>query len=118
MTRLPRLALCSLLFTLVACTSLPYRPPPPTTPSPSVDTVDRLIVLGADGNLVSMAPDGTNVVPFTTDAGPDVQVDQPVVSPDGRYVAWVELRSGQPSVAVATRTAQRLQTVPMGIVPF
>ena len=49
------------LFALVACTSIPYRPAP-TTPSPSVATADRLIVLGDDGNLRSMAPDGTNVV--------------------------------------------------------
>jgi hypothetical protein len=32
-----------------------------------------------------MAPDGTDVVPLTTDAGPDVVIDQPVASPDGRY---------------------------------
>jgi Tol biopolymer transport system component len=65
-----------------------------------------------------MAPDGTNVVPLTTDAGPDVQIDQPVASPDGASVAWVEIRSGQASVVIASRTGQPLQTVPMGIVPF
>ena len=65
-----------------------------------------------------MAPDGTDVVPLTTDAGPDVVIDQPVASPDGRYLAWVEIRSGQPSLVTATRSGQRLQSVPMGIVPF
>lgn len=104
-------------FVLVACTSIPYRPAP-TTPSPTVSTTDRLIVLGDDGNLRSMAPDGSNVVPLTTDAGPDVQIAQPVASPDGGSLAWVEIRSGQPSVVVASRSGQRLQTVPMGIVPF
>src|SRR3954468_3798284 len=99
-----------LLLVLVACTSIPYRPAP-SSPSPVVSTDDRLIVLGDDGNLRSMAPDGSNVVPFTTDAGPDAQIDQPVASPDGRYVAWVEIRNGQPSVVTAARSGQRLQTV-------
>src|SRR3954451_17333379 len=117
MARPHRLIPGLLLLVLVACTSIPYRPAP-TSPSPVVSTDDRLIVLGDDGNLRSMAPDGSNVVPFTTDAGPDVQIDQPVASPDGRYVAWVEIRNGQPSVVTAARSGQRLQTVPMGIAPF
>jgi Tol biopolymer transport system component len=117
MGRAHRLAPGILLVVLVACTSIPYRPAP-ATPSPSVATADRLVVLGDDGNLRSMAPDGTNVVPLTTDAGPDVQIDQPVASPDGGALAWVEIRSGVPSVVIASRSGQRLQTVPMGIVPF
>src|ERR1044072_6016477 len=100
MSRLHRLAPGFLLVLALACTSIPYRAAP-TSPSPVVSTADRLIVLGDAGNLRSMAPDGTNVVPFTTDAGPDVQIDQPVASPDGRFVAWVEIRSGQPSAVPA-----------------
>src|SRR3954467_10088196 len=117
MARPHRLIPGLLLLVLVACTSIPYRPAP-TSPSPVVSTDDRLIVLGDDGNLRSMAPDGTNVVPFTTDAGPDVQIDQPVASPDGSAVAWAEIRNGQPSVVIASRTGQPLQTVPMGLAPF
>src|SRR6478752_6155842 len=117
MARVPKLVPGILLTLLVASTSIPNRPAP-TTPSPTVSTTDRLIVLGDDGNLRSMAPDGTNVVPLTTDAGPDVQITQPVASPDGGSIAWVEIRSGQPSVVIASRAGQRLQTVPMGIVPF
>lgn len=117
MSRLHRLAPGFLLVLAVACTSIPYRAAP-ASPSPVVSTSDRLIVLGDDGNLRSMAPDGTNVVPFTTDAGPDVQVNQPVASPDGRFVSWVEIRNGQPSVVTASRTGQRLQAVPMGLAPF
>ncbi len=117
MARFRRLVSGALVLALAACTSLPYRPPSTPTP-PAVTTSDRLIVLRADGNLASMAPDGTDVVPLTTDAGPDVVIDQPVSSPDGRYLAWVEIRSGQPSLVTATRSGQRLQSVPMGIVPF
>ena len=117
MARLRRLVPFLSLVILAGCTSIPYRPAP-STPSPVVATADRLIVLGDDGNLRSMAPDGTNVVPLTTDAGPDVQIDQPVASPDGGSLAWVEIRSGVPSIVIASRSGQRLQTVPMGIVPF
>src|SRR5262245_242120 len=117
MARLRRLVPCALPLVLVACTSIPYRPPP-TTPSPVVATADRLIVLCDDGNLRSMAADGSNAVPLTADAGPDGQIAQPVASPDGGLLAWVEIRSGQPSVVVASRGGQRLQTVPMGITPF
>jgi len=117
MARLRRLLPLLSLLVLLGCTSIPYRSEP-TTPSPVVATTDRLIVLGDDGNLRSMAPDGSNVVPLTTDAGPDVQITQPVASPDGASIAWIEVRSGQSSVVVASRTGQRLQTVPMGIVPF
>ncbi len=117
MSRLHRLAPGFLLVLVVACTSIPFRAAP-ASPSPVVSTSDRLIVLSDDGNLRSMAPDGTNVVPFTTDAGPDVQVNQPVASPDGRFVSWVEIRNGQPSVVTASRTGQRLQAVPMGLAPF
>src|SRR3954470_13961835 len=117
MARLRTIAPSIALLLVAACTSLPYRPAP-STPSPTVATTDRLIVLGDDGNLRSMAPDGTNVVPLTTDAGSDVQIDQPVASPDGTDLAWVEVRSGQPSVVVADRSGRRLQTVAMGIVPF
>jgi Tol biopolymer transport system component len=116
MRRRHRLAPGILLLAL-ACTSIPYRAAP-ASPSPVVSTPDRLIVLGDDGNLRSMAPDGTNVVPFTTDAGPDVQMSQPVASPDGRFVSWVEIRNGQPSIVTASRTGQPLQTVPMGLAPF
>ena len=117
MARVRRLVPGFLLFVLVACTMIPYRSAPPT-PSPTVATPDRLIVLGVDGNLRSMAPDGTNVVSLTTDSGPNVQIDQPVASPDGGFIAWVEIDSGVSSVVIASRTGQHVQTVPMGIVPF
>jgi len=117
MARLRTIAPSIALLLVAACTSLPYRPAP-STPSPVVATADRLIVLGDDGNLRSLAPDGTNVVSLTTDAGPDVQISQPVSAPNGGAIAWVEIRSGQPSIVIASRSGQRLQTVPMGIAPF
>src|SRR3954467_4984242 len=117
MARLRTIVSSIALLLVAACTSLPYRSAP-RTPPPGGGTADRLIVLGDDGNLRSLAPDGTNVVSLTTDAGPDVQISQPVSAPNGGAIAWVEIRSGQPSIVIASRSGQRLQTVPMGIAPF
>src|SRR4051812_38830757 len=101
-----RHARVGLLFILLAaCTSTPYRPSDSeslaTTASASTGASpsavadvhgDRLIVLRDDGNLTSMAPDGGAIVALTSEASADVRVSQPVSSPDGRYLAWVEVR--------------------------
>jgi hypothetical protein len=122
---------------LAACTTTPYRPSssataavtsaalssdaPPTANAPNENTDvsgDRLIVLREDGNLASMGPYGAGVVPLTSEAGPDVQVAQPVASPDGRYLAWVEIRAGRPSVVTATRAGDVRDEIPLRIAPF
>jgi Tol biopolymer transport system component len=113
-----------------ACTSTVYRPSssetpatpsdvaPPTSLAPADATGDRLIVLRDDGNLASMAPDGGSVVALTTEAGPDVRVTQPVASPDGRYLAWVEIRAGRASIVTATRAGEVRDQIPLRIAPF
>lgn len=65
---------------------------------------DRLLVIRNDGNLVTMRPDGSDVVPLTSGAGESLSVRQPTWSPDGRSVAWVELVSegGPPQASLAT----------------
>ena len=92
------------LFVGVACTgssgaSSSTASPAPASPSPSPVAVDgdRLLVVRDDGNLETLDPNGGEVLALTTDAGPDVVVDQPVASPDGRSIAWVELRCGRPA---------------------
>jgi TolB protein len=118
-----------LAFTLLsvgACTSPIYRPGPTGTPNPTSSVAspgadvseDRLIVLRDDGNLASIAPDGSAAVPLTSDAGPDVLVSQPVASPDGRNLAWVEVRANRPSVVTATRAGERRDEIPLRIAPF
>ena len=65
-------------------------------------TGDRLLVIREDGNLVTMLPDGTDVVALTRRAGQGLSVRQPTWSPDGHSIAWVELVSegGGPEQAV------------------
>ena len=127
-----RHARVGLLFILLAaCTSTPYRPTdsgsPATTASASTAASpsavaavhgDRLIVLRDDGNLTSMAPDGGAIVALTSEASTDVTVSQPVSSPDGRFLAWVEVRADRPSVVVATREGAVQDEIPMRIAPF
>jgi len=119
------------LIVLGACPSTVYRPSPTVTSAPSGSATttpsaaapadvrgDRLIVLRDDGNLASMAPDGTDIVALTSEAGPDVRVSQPVASPDGRYLAWVEIRADRPSVVTATRAGEVRDEIPLRIAPF
>lgn len=68
--------------------------------------MNRLLVLGADGNLVTMAPDGSDIIPLTEGASASVDFRQPTWSPDGRLVAWSEVdgRGSSISTGVATST--------------
>ena len=48
----------------------------------------RLVVLDGEGNIVVLAPDGSERVELTSDAGVDAVYSQPIWSPDGASVAW------------------------------
>lgn len=48
-----------------------------------------------------MLPDGSNVIPLTSQAGGGLLVRQPAWSPDGSQVAWVELAAGHASLAIS-----------------
>ncbi len=128
-----RLSAFLVVFTLVAtaCTSRempPLRklsPPssPAATPVPaSTEGVGRLVVIEPDGNLLTMRPDGSDPVALTDEAGLGVQFFQPTWSPDGRRVAWVELRSvaGAPAARVVTSTFDGTNTTeaPVGATAF
>jgi TolB protein len=114
------------LFVGVACTgssgaSSSSAPPVPAS-SPSMSPVavdgDRLLVVRDDGNLETIDPNGGGVLALTTDAGPDVLVDQPVSSPDGRSIAWVELRSDGPRVVTTSRAGGNRREIPLTVAPF
>jgi len=81
-------------------------------PSATVDTSalvsvpGRLLVLGTDGSVFTIAPDGSDHVVLAP-AGPGRAATQPMWSPDGTRVAWVdiELRGGIPTGRVAASRA-------------
>ncbi|MEP6757903.1 MAG: hypothetical protein ABJB55_01760 [Actinomycetota bacterium] len=109
----------------VACTgATPGTTTTGPAPSSSVATPsvegDRLLVLRDDGNLVTMDPTGGAVLPLTTDAdaGASVIVDQPVASPDGRSIAWVEIRNDGPRVVTTSRAGGNRREIPMTLAPF
>lgn len=111
------------LIIAAACTSATDEPATPSAAaSPVAATIatggDRLVVLRDDGNLVTMDPDGRELLALTTDAGPGVVVNQPVASPDGRSVAWVELRSDGPRVVTSSRAGGNHREIPLTLVPF
>ena len=45
-------------------------------------------------------------------------VDQPVSSPDGRSIAWVELRSDGPRVVTTSRAGGNRREIPLTVAPF
>ena len=65
-----------------------------------------------------MDPNGGQMLALTTDAGPQVVVDQPVASPDGRSVAWVELRADGPHVVTTSRAGGNRRDIPLSVAPF
>jgi TolB protein len=88
-------------------------------PQPSVDVRgDRLVVLRDDGNLVTLGPDGHDVLALTTGASLSLVVQQPVPSPDGRSVAWVEIQGTGSRVVIASRDGAKHHEVGLRFAPF
>lgn len=79
---------------------------------PSLDTLpdpsggDRLLVLMDDGSIVTVQPDGGSRIALRRDEGLDVEARQPVWSPDGRSVAWVELGTAGPPISSTLVTSR------------
>jgi TolB protein len=137
-------AAAALLLTIASsCTSEPERrdlpdvdvgvPADPTTatsagPAPSVASDvaglrGRLAVLDADGQLVTMDPDGSDEIVLDEVEPGTSQVRQPTWSPDGRSVAWVHVEvteAGAVSASIATAgdDGTRPSTSRTEVVPF
>ncbi len=92
-------------------------PVPPLVPSADV-AGDRLVVLHDDGNLVTLGPDGGDLLQLTTDASVALVVQQPVPSPDGRFVAWVEIQGTASSVVIESRDGAVRHQVDLRFAPF
>ena len=104
--------LAALLLLAAACTSEPEQrdlpdvdvdettaaesPPASASPDPTVASdlaglTGRLAVLNAEGNLVTLNPDGSGEVVLDQVEAGRSQVRQPTWSPDGSRVAWVHV---------------------------
>jgi TolB protein len=93
----------SLLFSIVACTggevAEPATTAPPTTitgtprSAPVGDLPGRLVVLDEAGNVVTIAPDGSDPIAITDDAGRDAAYRQPTFSPVDDLVSWAEVQA-------------------------
>lgn len=66
----------------------------------------RLLVLGADGNIVTMNPDGSQVVALTDDASPGHAYLQPTWDPTGERVAWSELTQDDTAASIVVADAE------------
>lgn len=90
-------AVVAMMVFLAACTNDANGP---SGALPSLGTFprpiegDRLLVLKDDGSIITVGPDGSQVIALATSPRTDVETRQPVWSPDGRSVAWAELETG------------------------
>lgn len=120
-----RLALvAALLLALSACTgdgepvatSTTGSGEPVEAPRPEVVGAGRIAVLGGDGNVSVIDPDGANRIEVTTDAGQAVY-SQPTWSPDGKSLAFA--RSTTEGFALQIDSLGGAPTlVPMSSRPF
>ena len=83
-----------MLVIAAACTGA--EPEGPSAALPSAEGLgpvsgERLLVLMDDGSVVTTSPAGDEVRSLSRSRGLDVEVRQPVWSPDGHTVAWAEL---------------------------
>lgn len=94
--------------THIAPTPAP-TPNPSATPTPEPVTLapgERLWVLDADGRLVTMAPDGSDVIQLTPDSATIVD-RQAVWSPDSDRLAWVRIDTTTGDASLVSSRADR-----------
>ncbi|MCZ7570608.1 MAG: hypothetical protein M5U01_18745 [Ardenticatenaceae bacterium] len=82
-------------------------------------SANRLVVLGDDGNIYTVSPDGSDRQALTTDATTDHTYRQPTWSPSAERVAWVEIDSRTSdirSTLLTSRSDGRDRTT--AVIPF
>lgn len=111
------------LVVVVACTDAANE----TTTTSTADTVTttlpeelagRLAVIDGDGNVVVMAPDGTNRVELTDDGGVEAVYSQPTWSPSGSALAWGQATEDGFGLGLSSLDAGQAAVVPMSNLPF
>jgi TolB protein len=92
--------------------------------SQEAQALNRLVVLGADGNVSTMDPDGGNPVALTTDAADGRTYLYPTWSPDGNSIAFVELMveggntPGESALHIVGADGAAVQRIPTEFPPF
>ena len=109
------------LLALGACTATPPGPSPLIGDAAALEQLPgQLLVLGEDGGIFVVRPDGTDrrdlaVAKATSGGSDDVVRSQPTWSPDGTRVAWTESARGV--TFLVTATAEGTEETRTGI-PF
>lgn len=78
----------------------------------------RLVVLDTNGNIVVMAPDGSNQLTITDDGGESALYTQPVWSPDGSSLAWGQVSEDGFALGIQAIGESEVRTVEMSNLPF
>ncbi|MGI8615891.1 MAG: TolB family protein [Actinomycetota bacterium] len=105
-----RAALLAMAALVAACTS--SAPDGPSGALPSLDAFpgaiagDRLLVLMDDGSIFTVGPDGEAGIPLRGEDDLDFETRQPVWSPDGALVAWVEIGTTAPPASSTLVTSR------------
>lgn len=94
----------SLLFLASGCLQ-PIQPPSPPAMQLADASSNRLLVLGVDGNVFTIKPDGTSRLQLTDDASAAHFYAQPTWSPTGERIAWAEINSQPDGAQGALLTA-------------
>jgi hypothetical protein len=92
----------------------------PSTEARPIDVADlpgRLVIVDDAGNVVLIAPDGSNPVPVTDDAGDTAGYRQPSFSPVSDTVVWSEINADGSGLGWSDTTGERA-SVPMAAPPF
>jgi hypothetical protein len=103
-----------------ASTSGPGATATPTTEPRPIDVADlpgRLVIVDDDGNVVLIAPDGSDPVPITDDAGDTAGYRQPSFSPVADTVVWSEINADGSGLGWSDAGGER-ESVPMTAPPF
>lgn len=104
-----RAALIAVLALTAACTGSGPDGPSGALPSlgfPDPGAGDRLLVLMDDGSLLTVDRDGGAATSLRGEEDPDLEARQPVWSPDGAAVAWVEIGTAAPPASSTLVTSR------------
>ena len=105
-----------------ATTSSTEAPPATTRPPPTTladfEAVNRLVVLGIDGNVFTVASDGSDRVDLTDDGDVNTAYFQPLWSPDGTRIAYGRADGTEYSMTVSDHDGINSEKTSLGSFPF